>query len=459
MTLHPPPLEELRARFGERLSTAPAVLESHGRDESRAESALPHAVLFAQDEGDVVALLRLAHEHRFAVVPFGAGSSLEGQLIPVHGGVSLDLSAMRAVLDVRPGSFQARVQAGLPYPELNRQLRSSGLFFPVDPGAEASFGGMAATNASGTGAVRYGTMRDNVLALRAVLPGGAVLRLGADARKSSAGYDLRGLFVGSEGTLGVITELTVRLYPLPAHVAALRLTFGGIGEAATVATALMGAGLFPERLELIDGERIRAINAYLGRDYPPLPTLWVELAAPTEVALDAALGAATELCRDLGAGSVEHARTPSERRELWEARHKAYYAITAQHPGHAFLTTDLCVPLEHLPEAIEHAQALAHAEGLDIAILGHVGDGNFHANFHAHPGDAATWAQIHAVYDRMVERALSVGGTCTGEHGVGLHKVRHLAREHGDALPVMRAVKAAFDPRGVMNPGKLWAEA
>lgn len=459
MTLNPPPLEALRARFGERLSTAPAVLEAHGRDESRAEAGLPHAVLFAADEADVVALLRLAHGHRFAVIPYGAGSSLEGQLIPVRGGVSLDLSGMRGVLDIRPASFQARVQSGLPYPELNRQLRSQGLFFPVDPGAEATLGGMAATNASGTGAVRYGTMRDNVLAMRAVLPGGEVLRLGAAARKSSAGYDLRGLFVGSEGTLGVITELTVRLHPLPAHLAALRLTFGSILDAAGAAAAVMGAGLSPERLELIDGERIAAINAYLGRDYPALPTLWVELAAPSPAALEGVVQAAAGLCRDLGAHSVEHATTPAERRELWEARHKAYYAITAQHPGHAFLTTDLCVPLEHLPGAVEHAQALAHREGLDIAILGHVGDGNFHANFHAHPDDAATWVRIHAVYDRMVERALGVGGTCTGEHGVGLHKVRHLAREHGDSLPAMRAVKAAFDPHGIMNPGKLWEDA
>ncbi|RTR25558.1 FAD-binding oxidoreductase [Deinococcus radiophilus] len=449
-------LHALTERFGERLKMTEAVREQHGRDESREGTVLPDAVLFAESEQDVVDALRLAQEYALPVVPWAAGSSLEGQLLPVQGGLSLDVSGLNQVLDVRPASFQATVQAGVTYPELNRQLRRGGLFFPVDPGAEASLGGMASTNASGTAAVRYGTTRDNILGLRVVLSGGEVLDLGSQARKTAAGYDLRGLFIGAEGTLGVITQLTVRLHPLPAHVAVLRAAFADIAQAAACAAHIMGAALQPERLELIDAGEIAAVNAYLGRDYPESPTLWMEFAAPTPGSLEETLGVARELCAESGGQGLQEAHSEAERAAVWEARHKAYYAITAQHPGHAFLTTDLCVPLEYLPELVAFSHGLAQESGLDTSVVGHVGDGNFHVTFHAPAEDAATWQAIHAVYDKMVTRALAAGGTCTGEHGVGLHKRGHLAREHGPALPYMRAVKAAFDPLGIMNPGKIF---
>ena len=445
-----------QSRFAEQFTVAQAVREQHGRDESREAPVLPDAVLFAHSEQDVIDALRLADEYRVPVVPWSAGSSLEGQLIPVHGGISLDVSGLNRVLDVQPGSFQATVQAGVTYPELNRQLRREGLFFPVDPGAEASLGGMASTNASGTAAVRYGTTRDNVLALRAVLPGGEVVNLGSRARKTAAGYDLRGLFIGAEGTLGVITELTVRLYPLPGHVAALRASFRSIEEGAACAALLMGAALQPERLELIDAGEIAAVNEYLGRDYTVAPTLWMEFAAATEEALAGTLALAGELCGESGGTGLEAAYTQAERAALWEARHKAYYAITARHPGHAFLTTDICVRLQQLPGMVAYTAALCREADVDASLVGHVGDGNFHMTFHAALDDAGRWQTIHGIYDQMVTRALECGGTCTGEHGVGLHKRGHLARQHGDSLQLMRRVKAAFDPHGIMNPGKIF---
>ncbi|GHF99133.1 oxidoreductase [Deinococcus piscis] len=443
-------------RFGAGFSLAEAVREQHGRDESRETPVLPDAVLFAQSEQDVIDALQMAAEYRLPVVPWAAGSSIEGQLIPVQGGLSLDVSGLNQVLEVLPGSFQATVQAGVTYAELNRQLRREGLFFPVDPGAEASLGGMASTNASGTAAVRYGTTRDNVLALRAVLPGGEVVNLGSKARKTAAGYDLRGLFIGAEGTLGVMTELTVRLYPLPAHVAVLRASFDSIEQGAACAALLMGAALQPERLELIDAGEVAAVNNYLGRDYAVAPTLWMEFAAATEEALSGTLALARELCAESGGGNLTEAHTEAERAALWEARHKAYYAITAQHPGHAFLTTDICVPLERLPDMVAYTASLCRAASVEGSLVGHVGDGNFHMTFHADPDDAARWQTIHGIYDQMIARALEYGGTCTGEHGVGLHKKGHLARQHGDSLELMRRVKAAFDPLGIMNPGKIF---
>ncbi|MFC4637327.1 FAD-binding oxidoreductase [Deinococcus hohokamensis] len=451
----PEALSALSARFGEQLSTAPAVLDAHGRDESGLEHTRPHAVLFALSENDVVDALRLSAAHAFPVIPYAAGSSLEGQLIPVRGGLSLDLSRMNAVLDVQPGSFQATVQPGVTYPELNRRLRPHGLFFPVDPGAEASLGGMASTNASGTGAVRYGTMRDQVLQLRVVLPGGRVIQAGSRARKTSAGYDLRHLFIGAEGTLGVITELTVKLWPLPSHLVALRCPFETVEAAAACAVAVMTAALQPERLELLDAEGLRAVNRFEGTAYPEQPTLWIELASASAAGLDETLALCRELCLDAGALEVAAARSPAERAELWQARHHAYYALKALYPGHSSLSTDLCVPLHHLPQIIAFARAAIDEAGLQASLLGHVGDGNFHVLFHAEPDDTATWNRIQAVYDTMTALALALGGTCSGEHGVGLHKRRFLPLEHGDALDVMRGLKALLDPDGLLNPGKI----
>ncbi len=454
-TLSPAALGALQARFGEQLSTASAVLEAHGRDESRQEFASPHAVVFARSETDVVDALRLAGEHGFPVVPFAVGSSLEGQVVPVRGGLSLDVSGMNAVLDVQPGGFQATVQPGVTYPELNRQLRAHGLFFPVDPGAEASLGGMASTNASGTAAVRYGTTRDNVLELRVALASGEVIRVGSKARKTSAGYDLKHLFIGAEGTLGVITELTVRLWPLPAHLVVLRAHFRSVGAAAECAVGIMGAALQPERLELIDEHQMHAVNVHKGTDFPEAPTLWIELASPSRTALDEALELCRELVTDAGGQGLHAAHSAEERARLWEARHHAYYALTALHPGHVNLTTDLCAPLHHLPALVDFTRREADAAGLHASLVGHVGDGNFHVLFHAPPDDTATWDRIHAVYDAMITETLARGGTCTGEHGVGLHKRAYLAREHAGTLELMRGLKQLLDPQGLLNPGKI----
>lgn len=454
--MHPQALDDLRRHFGEQLSTAPAVLEGHGRDESHPETHPPHAVLFARSEADVCRALHLARTHGFPVTPFAAGSSLEGQVIPVQGGLSLDVSGMNEVLALHPAGFQATVQPGVTYPALNRRLRPHGVFFPVDPGAEATLGGMASTNASGTAAVRYGTTRDNVLELRVALMDGRVIRVGSKARKTSAGYDLKNLFIGAEGTLGVITELTVRLWPLPAEVAVLRAHFTDVEAAASCAAQVMAAALQPERLELMDEHEIRAVNRHKGTAYPEAPTLWIELASPSAPGLEEALGLAQDVCREAGGQDLHVARSAAERQQLWDARHHAYYAMCALYPTHARLNTDLCVPLHHLAGMIAFTRARCDEEGLAASMVGHVGDGNFHVLFHAPPEDEATWARIHATYDEMVERALQLGGTCSGEHGIGLHKRRYLRREHGSALDLMRGVKALLDPQGLLNPGKVF---
>ncbi|GHG32108.1 2-hydroxy-acid oxidase [Deinococcus indicus] len=448
-------LAALREAFGEALSTAGAVLDAHGRDESGLEFARPGAVLFARGEADVVQLLALARGFAFPVVPFAAGSSLEGQLIPPPGAVSLDLSGLTGIVEVCPASFLAVVEPGVTYPQLNRALRPHGLFFPVDPGAEATLGGMASTNASGTAAVRYGTTRENVLALRVALADGRVLSLGSRARKSSAGYDLRHLFLGAEGTLGVITQLTVRLWPLPAHRAALRGAFPDLTAAADAAARVMGAALQPERLELMDAQGLRAVNRHLGRAFPEVPTLWAELTGPSGAALEEALSLCAELFRDAGARDVQVARGAAELEGLWEARHRAFYALKALYPGEVFLSTDLCVPLHELAGVIAFTHERLREAGLDASVLGHVGDGNFHVLFHAPAGDAATWERIGVTYDRMVAETLRVGGTCSGEHGVGLHKRRFLRAQHGEALDLMREVKALLDPLNILNPGKV----
>lgn len=448
-------LQALRNRFGGQLSTAQAVLEAHGRDESHPTTHPPHAVLFAQSEADVVDALRLAREYAFPVTPFAVGSSLEGQVIPVQGGLSLDVSQMNAVLAIAPGGFQATVQPGVTYPELNRQVRQHGLFFPVDPGAEASLGGMASTNASGTGAVKYGTTRDNVLEMRVALLDGRVIRVGSKARKTSAGYDLKNLFIGAEGTLGVITELTVKLHPLPAHVAVLRCHFPTLESAAQCAVNVMQAALQPERLELMDERQVHAVNRHQGSAYPEAPTLWIELSSASAAALDEALTLAQEIAADTHGQGLEVARSPEERAALWEARHHAYYALRALHPTHASMSTDLCVPLYHLPSILNFTRQRCDEAGLDASFVGHVGDGNFHVLFHAPPEDRATWDTIGRVYDEIVGRTLEHGGTCTGEHGVGLHKRKYVALEHADALELMRQIKAVFDPHGLLNPGKI----
>lgn len=442
----------LEQRLGaDRVCTVESVLDRHGRDEGYPACRQPVAVVFAHGVEDVQAALAAARECRVPVIPYGAGSSLEGALVPVGPAISLDLSRMDRILEVRPEDFLATVEPGVTHGSLNRALRPHGLFFPVDPGADASLGGMAATNASGTTTVRYGGMRHNVLALQVVLADGQVLELGRPVRKTSSGYDLKDLFIGSEGTLGVITRLTLRLHPLPAHVHAARAFFPSVEAAAQAAYEIMATGLPVARLELVDDFSMRAVNAFLDRRDPEQPALFLEFHSSTEAALQAETEAVLAVCRDYGAGLVQTAHTSEDRSAVWEARHKVYWATTHAYPGHVFLTTDVAVPLSRLPELVAFAHQLLQETGLAGGIVGHLGDGNFHVLL-ATPPDQYPRAEAYS--ERLVGRALEVGGTATGEHGVGLRKRKFLAAEHGPAVEWMRRIKALLDPEGILNPGK-----
>lgn len=445
-------LDSLKAALADKVSTAPTDLETHGKDEAYPIRSLPQAVVYAESLEDVVRTLAWARESGSAVIPFGTGTSLEGHILPQGAAISLDLSRMNRVLELRPQDFLAVVEPGVTREQLNAQLKGTGLFFPVDPGANASLGGMASTNASGTTTVRYGGMRHNVLALQVVLADGEVLELGRAVRKTSAGYDLKDLFIGSEGTLGVITRLTLRLHPLPSHIHTLRVFFPSLEAAADAAYALMGSGLPLARLELLDELSLLAINRYLQHSYPEKPALFVEFHSSTREALEAESQMALELMREAGATAVDAARTPEERTAQWEARHQLYWALVAQYPGHKFMITDTAVPISRMPELVRHSQRLLREMGLGGSIVGHVGDGNFHTLVATGEQD---YPKAEAFSARLVEKALELGGTCTGEHGVGLRKKKYLAQEHGAALEWMRQLKRLFDPQGILNPGKV----
>ncbi|HEY8394524.1 MAG TPA: FAD-linked oxidase C-terminal domain-containing protein [Thermaerobacter sp.] len=447
---------ELRRLLGDdrKVSTSAAVLENHSHDLSYHTPRLPEAVVFPESTEEVSAVLRFANERRIPVVPFGVGSSLEGHVVPVRGGISLDLTRMDEIVEVRPDDFLVRVQAGVTRSRLNLRLAREGLFFPVDPGADATIGGMVATNASGTNAVRYGAMKHQVLGLEVVLADGSVIRTGSRAVKSSAGYNLTGLFIGSEGTLGVVTEATLRVYPLPEHVVAARASFPTVEAAARVAVGLIRAGVPVARVELVDEATIRAVNAYKGTGYPERPTLFLEFSG-TEAGVRADVEFARELAALEECLAFEFESDPQAREKLWEARHHAALAIAATAPGKKMMVTDVCVPLSQLPDAIRHARQMAEEHGVHAAILGHVGDGNYHAAFMVDPQDPEDVARAERVNAAIVEYALARGGTCTGEHGVGLGKKKYLATEHGPALALMRAIKRALDPNGILNPGKV----
>jgi len=445
--------ERLKEVFGDQVSFSPSVLLAHGRDEGYPEVRPPDAVVFAESEEDVKTLLRLANEEVFAVIPFGAGTSIEGHLIPAKKpAVSLDLSRMNRILEVRPEDFLAVVEPGVTREQLNEKLRQHGLFFPVDPGANATLGGMAATNASGTTTVRYGGMRANVLALEAVMANGEHVRFGRPVRKTSAGYDLKDLLIGSEGTLGVITKLYVKLHPLPAFVHALRVFFPSVEAAAGAAYALMGAGLPVARLELVDDQALRAVNQYLGKDYPERPALFIEFHSSTEAALAAEREVAEELIQDFDPIEVAAAATREEQKAQWEARHQAYWALVHRFPNRKYAITDTAVPISKLSELIAYAKEQMEVLGLEGSILGHVGDGNFHTIVAVREED---YPKAEAYVERLVERALSLDGTISGEHGVGLRKRKYMAMEHGPALGWMQRIKAVFDPKGILNPGKV----
>ncbi len=445
-------VESLKRILPQKVSTSPADLETHGKDESYPVHHPPIAVVFAENLSDIQTTLAWAQENRISVVPFGAGTSIEGHVIPQGQAVSLDVSRMNRVLQVHPEDFMAVVEPGLTRKALNEALKGTGLFFPVDPGADASLGGMAATNASGTTTVRYGGMRQNILALQVVLAGGEVLELGRGVRKTSAGYNLKDLFIGSEGTLGIITRLTLKLHPIPEHIHTLRVFFDNLIHTAQAAYTVMASGLPAARLELVDEVGIQAINRYLGRSYPEKPALFVEFHSSTRQALEAESSLAIELMQGAGAISIDTARTQEERTAQWEARHQAYWALVNLFPGKEYLSTDTAVPISKMPDLVQYSHRLLGEMGLSGNILGHVGDGNFHTLVVCEPGDPRA-----AVFsERLVEHTLALGGTCTGEHGIGLRKKKYLFKEHGPALGWMRQIKQLFDPQNLLNPGKIF---
>ncbi len=453
----PAMLEALRQRFGERCSTAMAVRTQHGRDESPFDAPPPEAVVFCESTEDVAAVVKLADEHAVPVIPFGVGSSLEGHLLAIQGGVSIDLSRMNRVIAVQPEDLTVTVQAGVTRTQLNNEVRHAGLFFPIDPGADASLGGMSATRASGTNAVRYGTMRENVLALTVVTARGEVIRTGTRARKSSAGYDLTRLYVGSEGTLGVMTEITLKLYPLPEAVSAATCSFPSIDAAVRTTIQIIQTGVPIARCELLDPNTVRAVNRHDRLGLPEAPMLLMEFhGSPAGVREQAAT--VQEIAAEFGGEGFQWADTPEERTRLWTARHHAYFSALQMRPGCRCVTTDTCVPISRLAECINETVAEVDASGIPYFIVGHVGDGNFHVGYLIDPASDAERDAAEALNARLVERALRMDGTCTGEHGVGLHKMGFLAAEAGEAaVDQMRALKRALDPKNIMNPGKIFA--
>ena len=437
-----------------RVSTSESVLDEHAGDLSAHEPRRPDAVVYPVSTAEVAAVLRHANAASVPVVPFGLGTSLEGHVIPVRGGITLDLTRMDRILELSPENLLAVVQPGVPRSRLEREAGGHGLFFPIDPGADATLGGMAATNASGTTSVRYGSMRAQVLALEVVLADGTVLRPGRRVAKSSAGYDLASLFVGSEGTLGVVTELTLRLHGIPEAVVAARAVFPDVEGACRTASALVAAGSQAARIELLDAWTVEAVNAYAGTSYPAAPTLFLEFAG-LPAAVEAEVADAKDLARENGCSSFEFESDAAARARLWSARHDAAFAVMATAPGKKARATDVCVPVAELPAAIRRAREAIEELGLTAGITGHAGDGNYHVAVMIDPADPGDAARAAELADVLVADALARGGTCTGEHGVGLGKIAHLVEEHGDLIPAMRALKRLFDPNGILNPGKI----
>jgi D-lactate dehydrogenase (cytochrome) len=449
-------LEQLRAQLGDgQVTVSQAVREAHGRDENFPEIRPPLAVAYAQSTDDVRATMAWCREHGIPVIPFGAGTSLEGALVPEREDaqvLSLDLSRMNKVLSIHPENFLAVAQPGVTRTALNESLRHSGLFFPVDPGADASLGGMAATNASGTTTVRYGGMRQNTVALEVVLANGETMRVGRTVRKTSSGYDLKDLFIGSSGTLGVFTEVTVQLHPIPEHVHTLRVFFPSIAAAAQASYAIMASALPVARMELVDELGMRSINSYMHRGYTEQTALFLEFHSSTAAAIEEETRLVEDLVREAGATDITIARTAQEREAQWEARHRLYWAIVNAHPGHSFTITDTAVPLNHLPGLIAYAQQTLAEMDIAGSIIGHVGDGNFHTIIATQAGD---YTRVQEFSERVVRQALAWGGTASGEHGIGLVKRKFMAEEHGPSLEWMRRIKDLFDPDHLLNPGKV----
>jgi len=447
-------LAELRPLLGDRLSLSPAVREQHGRDESYHHTAAPDAVAFVQSTEEAAAVVKACAAHGVPIVPFGTGTSLEGGVAALAGGITIDLSGMKRVLRVSAEDLDCTVEAGVTRKQLNEYLRDTGLFFPIDPGADASLGGMAATRASGTNAVRYGTMRENVLGLTVVLADGRIIRTGTRARKSAAGYDLTRLFVGSEGTLGVITEVTLRLHGIPEAVSSAVCPFPTIADAVNTVIATIQAGVPVARIELLDSAAIDAVNRYSKLDYEVAPTLFFEFHGTARGVEEQAEMVST-IAGEFGGHAFRWATQPEERSRLWQARHDAYYAQLALRPGSRGMATDVCVPISRLADCIEETLAEVREAGLLAPLMGHVGDGNFHLCYVLDPNDEAEIARAQELHGRMVRRAIAMGGTSTGEHGIGQGKMEFLEIEHGEAVEVMRLLKRTLDPQNIMNPGKV----
>ncbi len=448
-------LASLRALFGDRFSTSQAMREHHGRDESSYDPMLPDAVVFAHSTEEVAAAVSLCNQYKVPLIPYGTGTSLEGHILALSGGLSIDLLQMNRVIAVHAQDLTVTVQPGVTRKQLNTEIKDTGLFFPIDPGADASIGGMTATRASGTNAVRYGTMRENVLGLTVVTAEGKIIKTGTRAKKSSAGYDLTRLFVGSEGTLGIITEVTLKLYPQPESISAAVCSFNDIASAVNTVIVTMQMGVPVARVEFLDENGVKAINKHDKLSLPEKPLLLFEFHG-SEHGVKEQAEVVQEIAREHGAIGFEWATRPEDRSRLWQARHNAYFALLQLRPGCRAISTDCCVPISHLAEILLATKADCEQQQLIHSIIGHVGDGNFHVQMMVDPNDPDDIARAEGVNARMVERAIAMDGTCTGEHGVGLHKMDFLIQEHGEgAIDTMRSIKHALDPNNILNPGKV----
>lgn len=445
----------LKTLFGERCTDNASVRDQHGHGESHHAVAPPDWVVFVESEADVVALVKLCDEFCVPMIPFGAGTSIEGQLQALQGGVSVDCSRMNRILAVEVNDLSCVVEPCVTREQLNHHLRDTGLFFPVDPGANATIGGMVATSASGTTTIRYGGMKHNVMALRAVLANGDVVTTGSGARKSSAGFNLTELFTGSEGTLGIITQVRLKLYGIPEAVVATRVQFPDVDRAVHAVIDLIQSGVALARIELLDHNTLRAVNRYCKTAYPEMPTLFLECHG-TPAAVQEQADMARILCEEHAADGWVQTENEAEKKRMWHARHNAYYAALAQVPGGKGWVTDVCVPVSRLADCIGETQADLRQEGLQIPIVGHVGDGNFHLLFSLQEDDHEALAQAQRINQRLIRRAHDMGGTCTGEHGIGMGKKQYLLEEKGEvAVAAMRAIKQALDPKNLFNPGKI----
>jgi D-lactate dehydrogenase (cytochrome) len=453
--LPPQLVERLTDRLGSRFTLADSIRRQHGQSETHYACSPPQAVVFPHSTADVVAIVNLCVENRTPIVPYGAGTSVEGNAASARGGVCVDLSGMDRILSVRPGDFDCTVEAGVRRVALNTHLRDQGLFFPIDPGADASIGGMASTRASGTNAVRYGTMQDNVLALRVVTPDGRDIVTSRRARKSAAGYDLTRLFVGSEGTLGIITEVTLRLRGIPEAIAAAVCGFATLEGAVETVVQTIQMGIPVARVEFLDDVQMRAVNRWSKLDYPEVTTLFFEFHGSQRY-VEEQSATVEALATANGGAEFRWTTRTEERSALWKARHEAFYAAVGLRPGAKGWPTDVCVPISRLAECIAQTKADLAKASIPAPILGHVGDGNFHVIFVIDPGKPEELAEAQRLNARLLERALAMDGTCTGEHGIGLGKIDWLAKELGDAVDVMRKIKHALDPHGLFNPGKIF---